>query len=37
MKKNGTLYCWGDGGVGQLGHGDEWKEEPTLVQLPQLP
>jgi alpha-tubulin suppressor-like RCC1 family protein len=36
IQSDGLLNCWGYGLAGQLGHGDEWKEDLTRVELPSL-
>jgi len=29
LKGAGTLWCWGLGQMGQMGHGDAWRDAPV--------
>jgi len=31
LKSDASLYCWGDGAYGQLGHGDAWRARPAIT------
>jgi alpha-tubulin suppressor-like RCC1 family protein len=31
VKGDGTLWCWGIGQFGQMGHGDAWRDAPAAL------